>query len=386
MDRRKLMLLGAGALTASVLPGIGRAQAPAAPSPSSTPPLVPIRLSPDQVFRTTVCLRPFRGKGPRIETETVGRKQVVHNYGHGGSGWSLSWGSAEYAVRLAMQSSPRKIAVVGAGALGLTAALMAQRAGAQVTIYARERFPFVRSAFATGSWTPSSRVAMAAEVAPDFADRWETMARYAWSMHQSYVGLAGNPVEWMDQYLVRGGGRPGPRPAYADIKADFIHLDGRINDIVPHSQPVPNDAHPFASENVQRTNMLTFNVASLAHQLTEDFLEAGGRFVPAQFHSLSDFTRLKEKVIINCTGYGARALCKDESIVPVRGQIVWLAPQADAHYGFYYGGVSVLGRRDGVVVQDVGWNEMFGWNDDNETIDPVAARESIENVARVYRG
>lgn len=379
MDRRRLLLLGTGALTAAALPEIGRAQAPAANSS-----LVPIRLSPDQVFRTTVCLRPFRAKGPRIETETVGRKRVVHNYGHGGSGWSLSWGSAEAAVRLAMQSSPRKVAVVGAGALGLTAALMAQRAGADVTIYARERFPFVRSAFATGSWTPASRVAMAADVAPDFADRWETMARYAWRMHQSYVGLAGNPVEWMDHYFLRGG-REGPRPAYADADPGFIELGDRIGDIVPHSRPVPDEAHPFAFDNVRRTNILTFNVASLSHQLTEDFLNAGGTFVPAEFHSLSDFSRLKEKVIINCTGYGARALCKDESIVPVRGQIVWLAPQADAHYGFYYKGVSVLGRRDGVVVQDVGWNEMFGWNDDNETIDPVAARESIERVAGVYK-
>lgn len=380
MDRRRLLLLGTGALTAAALPEIGRAQAVA----SSNSSLVPIRLSPDQVFRTTVCLRPFRAKGPRIEAETIGRKLVVHNYGHGGSGWSLSWGSAEAAVRLAMQSSPRKIAVFGAGALGLTAALMAQRAGAEVTIYARERFPFVRSAFATGSWTPASRVAKMADVAPDFADRWETMARYAWRMHQSYVGLAGNPVEWMDHYFLRGG-REGLRPAYADADPGFIELDDRIGDIVPHSQPVPDEAHPFAFDNVRRTSILTFNVASLSHQLTEDFLNAGGTFVPAEFHSLADFSRLKEKVIINCTGYGARALCKDESIVPVRGQIVWLAPQADAHYGFYYKGVSVLGRRDGVVVQDVGWNEMFGWNDDNETIDPVAARESIERVAGVYK-
>jgi glycine/D-amino acid oxidase-like deaminating enzyme len=382
MDRRRLLLWGTGALTASALPGMVRAQA--SPLPPSSSALVPIRLSPDQVFRTTVCLRPFRAKGPRIETEEVGRKLVVHNYGHGGSGWSLSWGSAEYAVRLAMQKSPRRIAIIGAGALGLTAAIMAQRAGAQVTIYARERFPHVRSAYATGSWTPASRIAMQADVAPDFADRWETMARYAWGMHQSYVGFGDRPVEWMDQYFVRGG-REGPRPAYADKEPGFIHLDDRIGDIVPHSQPVALDAHPFAFDNVRRTNILTFNVAALSHQLTEDFLNAGGRFVPAEFHSLSDFTHVKEKVIINCTGYGARALCKDESVVPVRGQIVWLAPQDNAHYGFYYRGVSVLGRRDGVVVQDVGWNELFGWNDDNETVDPAAARESIERLAGVYR-
>ena len=43
-----------------------------------------------RLFDITVCLRPFRAQGPRIEAETIGDALVVHNYGHGGSGWSLS--------------------------------------------------------------------------------------------------------------------------------------------------------------------------------------------------------------------------------------------------------------------------------------------------------
>src|SRR6201999_2702982 len=102
------------------------------------PPLAPVRAHPDRLFDITVCLRPFRAQGPRIETEQVGDTLVVHNYGHGGSGWSLSWGSAALAVRMAMASSPAEVAVLGCGALGLTAAVTAQRAGAKVTIYARD--------------------------------------------------------------------------------------------------------------------------------------------------------------------------------------------------------------------------------------------------------
>ncbi len=48
---------------------------------------------PDRMFRVTVCLRPFRAAGPRIEAEWIDTKYVVHNYGHGGSGWSLSSGA-----------------------------------------------------------------------------------------------------------------------------------------------------------------------------------------------------------------------------------------------------------------------------------------------------
>jgi D-amino-acid oxidase len=55
-------------------------------------PIIPIRADLDRMFRITVCLRPFRATGPRQDVERVSDKVVVHNYGHGGSGWSLSWG------------------------------------------------------------------------------------------------------------------------------------------------------------------------------------------------------------------------------------------------------------------------------------------------------
>ena len=56
----------------------------------STPyiPLVPLRASVDRIFDITVCTRPFRAAGPRLDVEQVGDTLVVHNYGHGGSGWS----------------------------------------------------------------------------------------------------------------------------------------------------------------------------------------------------------------------------------------------------------------------------------------------------------
>lgn len=355
----------------------------------------PIRASADRIFRTTVCLRPFRAAGPRIAVEQVGRKRVVHNYGHGGSGWSLSWGSAELAVPMAMADGVRDIAVIGAGALGLTAALTAQRAGARVTIYAKEQFPHVRSARATGTWSPDSRIAMEKAVDPGFADRWERMARTSFSLYQSYLGLAGDPVEWTDRYILSDNAPgaaaplaalappailpPAPAPSRPD---DFLHLESRLRDIMPRSVALPPGAHPFRAAHVRRNSSLTFNVADLAHQLTSDFLIAGGRIEPRVFHAPGDLTRLKEKAIINCTGYGARALWRDESIVPVRGQIAWLIPQPGATFGVYYHGIALLARRDGIVVQPVGEDEWFGYGDANEAPDPAAAHAAVAEVAR----
>ena len=377
MDRRTLLQSGLAAGTlALALAGQAKAAEPA---------LIPIRVDPAEVFRTTVCLRPFRATGPRIETEALGHKTVVHNYGHGGSGWSLSWGSAAEAVRLAMVSSPKKIAVIGAGALGLTAAITAQRAGADVTIYARERFPYVRSARATGSWTPDSRVAKTASVAPGFGDVWERMARTSLAMHQSFIGVAGNPVEWMDYYILRDAPSASPPPVDNTPDPGFIELGDRLSNIMPHGADLAADGLPFAASSVRRNVIMTFNVTDYSHQLESDFQLAGGRFEYADFQSPADLLKLKEHVLINCTGYGARALWKDETITPVRGQIVWLTPQEGVHYGMYHQGLSVLARRDGIVVQALGPNDNFGFGDDNETADPVAAQAAVAQLKRFYK-
>src|SRR5687767_15087711 len=142
----------------------------------------------------TVCLRPFRAAGPRLDSEMVGDKLVVHNYGHGGSGWSLSWGSADIVVKQALARGERDIAVIGCGALGLTAALVAQRAGARVTIYAKELMPHVRSAKATGVWSPDSRIALAAQAPPGFDALWEQMTRASYKTYLGLLGLPGDPV------------------------------------------------------------------------------------------------------------------------------------------------------------------------------------------------
>src|SRR4051794_39706984 len=89
--------------------------APTLPFYDALGPIVPIRAHVDRIFRITVCLRPFRAAGPRLDVERVGDKVVVHNYGHGGSGWSLSWGSADLVVRKALVASNGKkgVAVIG---------------------------------------------------------------------------------------------------------------------------------------------------------------------------------------------------------------------------------------------------------------------------------
>jgi glycine/D-amino acid oxidase-like deaminating enzyme len=375
--------LGGCAVTGAPLAGTSTG-AMGAPAPSrSYTPLAPVRADRDRIFDVTVCLRPFRAAGPRLDTEEIGEAFVVHNYGHGGSGWSLSWGSGTIAVGKAMSRSPRKIAVIGCGALGLTAAILAQRAGAEVTIYAKELLPQARSARATGSWTPDSRIALTDVAGPAFGDLWEEMARTSFKAYRNYLGLPGKPVEWTDRYSVNDEAHPGHEPPKpGDL--DFGEYSDRIRDLTPRWEAMAPGSTPFQAPFVRRTSSMQFNIADYGHTLMSDFLLAGGKIERREFHTPADIAALPEKVVINCPGYGGRALWKDESIVPVRGQIQWLIPQPEVNYGVFYKDVSVLSRTDGIVVQAVEGGDMKGYKTETETPDRGEVDRAVAVVAELY--
>lgn len=354
-----------------------------------TPPLVRLRIDARLITRTTVCLRPFRAVGPRLEVETVGDKRVVHNYGHGGSGWSLSWGSAAIAAAYAMQGGARDVAVIGCGAIGITTAITLQRAGARVTIYASERLPQSRSARASGMWTPDSRIADADRVSAGFAALWERMARLSWARHQTYVGLPGEPVSFVDRYILAAAANDAakpspPRPTAADKDIRFAEYADALHDIVPRSRQLSPDEHPFPVASAKRAPVMQFNVADLADRLTTEFLMEGGRIETRTFNAPSELTTLAQPVVVNCTGYGARALFADDSIVPFRGQIAWLPPQPEVRYSVYYNGVSVIPRPDGVGIQALRGGDMLGYADENEIPDRAETEAAIARIAPLW--
>jgi len=389
LDRRRL-IQGGSAITGVSLLGLAGCATTAGPT-SSGPDrnarldLAPIRAVADRIFDITVCLRPFRAAGPRLDTEQLGDTLVVHNYGHGGSGWSLSWGSSMIAVGKAMAQSPREVAVIGCGALGLTSAILAQQAGANVTIYARDLLPQSRSARATGAWTPDSRIALTSSAPAGFGAVWEQMARTSFKTYRNYLGLPGNPVEWVDRYNIYDNDpdtedRPGSAPG----ALEFAQYHDRIRDLTPHAQRLPAGATPFPAPYVERGANLMFNIADYGHTLMSDFLVAGGRIERREFNAPAELTLLREKVVINCPGYGARALWSDASITPVRGQIAWLIPQPEVTYGVFYRDVNVLPRRDGVVVQALAGGDMRGYGDTNETPDRAEADSAVATIAGLY--
>ena len=372
-------------LRASLLAGaLGGCSTAMRGSAGGAPNLAPIQAQLDRIVDVTVCVRPFRPAGPRVEAEQLGDTLVVHNYGHGGSGWSLSWGSSARAVQMAMAGSPREVAVIGCGVLGLTSAILAQRAGAQVTIYARDQLPLTRSVRATGEWTPDSRIALAHVAAPGFADVWEEMARNAFRIHSDYIGRPGTPVEWIDQYavtdeaVVQSSGdrlRQGP---------DFASYGSRIRDLMPTWQRLPADIAPFDAAAVSRSQIMMFNLTQYGNTLLNGFFAAGGQFQRAEFQEPAQIAALGKKVVINCPGYGARTLWKDDTLIPVRGQLAHLTPQPAVRYGVIWRQVIAVPRRDGIVVQSFEGGEEQGYGDGSEVPDRAESERAVMTLAELF--
>jgi glycine/D-amino acid oxidase-like deaminating enzyme len=383
--RRDFVRQGAAALGAMAFAAHERAVSGPAAAGTCVPRLPPVRASMDRVIKITVCTRPFRAQGPRLEVERIGHKTVVHNYGHGGSGWSLSWGSSSIAVSKALSTGIRDCAVIGCGALGLTSAITLQRAGARVTIYARELPPELRSMWATGVWSPDSRVCLADQATPTFKSLWAQMARVSYRAYSNYIGLPGAPVDWYDNYELTE--TPYDRFAAEQAAANTMAFAELQREMTPEIGPRPADlapgSHSFPVPYVRRATNMMFNLIAYQRLLLSDFLAAGGSVEQREFHVPRDLAHLPQPCIINCTGYGARALFGDESVVPVRGQLTRLIPQPEVNYGLTYRNVFVVPRRDGIVLQYFGADEAQGYNDPSTEPDLQEARQAVDTIAQL---
>src|SRR5687768_1410444 len=113
MDRRSVLKSGGAALLGLGLAGcrtMGGASVRVT-RPASRLTLPPVLASWDRIIRTTVGLRPHRPAGFNVSAEKLDDKAVIHNYGHGGAGHSLGWGSGLLAAELALahRSEERRV-------------------------------------------------------------------------------------------------------------------------------------------------------------------------------------------------------------------------------------------------------------------------------------
>ncbi|WUH89568.1 FAD-binding oxidoreductase [Streptomyces sp. NBC_00433] len=190
--------------------------------------------------------------------------------------------------------------VIGAGVIGLTSALRLQEAGARVAVVTAEPSAETTSSVAAAVWYPTRTA---------FEDRvlgWATRTydEFAREAADGVPGVVMRPT----RMLLRGAAS-GP-PWWAAAVPDFRAL-GREDVRAPFAA-----GWAFTVPSVEMSRYLPW--------LQGRFTGAGGTLIRRRMDALEQ-AGVWASTVVNASGLGARTLCGDTDVRPVRGQLVLVA-------------------------------------------------------------
>jgi len=221
-------------------------------------PLPPVLVDPARIVRSYGCLRPYRASGFVVRREQIGDKVLVHNYGHGGAGITLSWGSSALAARLGLHGHAGPVAVIGSGVMGLATARLVQEAGLPVTIYTADLPPNTTSNLAGGQWGPTGHYRESA-VTPEWRAQYSEALAISWRRF-SALDADRYGIRWLPTYTEADRvGPPGLEPYY------------------PDSRRLGGGDHPFPMADLAVYRTMYVETGRYMTRLLEDFLSAGGK-------------------------------------------------------------------------------------------------------------
>lgn len=314
-------------------------------------------------MRVVCGLRPCRRGGLRIERERLDSigKTVVHNYGHGGCGVTLGFGTAIEAAGLVEQESEpgEAIAVLGSGVVGLTSALELLQRGHAVTVYADRMSADTTTLLAGALWLPTGI---------EFGDSPE---RVAW--FHGVLGASHQRFQEIDRDRFGVERLPVYEPAYAPMEERYFNNGTVDAPVVIERLPL---AGPPRSGKVFSTDFIHTGVFLAA--LVAEIKRLGGRFVQRRFGSVEDLGQLDERVMVNAMALGSKTVFGDRSMYAARGILVHLKPQAlgyCVHDGYKY----MFPREDCLIL-----GGCFLADDWNDQPDEAIAAEIIAHHRRFF--
>lgn len=318
-------------------------------------------LSDDQVLRVVAGIRPCRRGGLRLEIDQIESKPVIHNYGHGGCGITLSMGTAIAAGDLldSVSSPGSSVAVLGAGVVGLTTARLLAQRGYAVNIYAQQMGTQTLSALAGALFLPVGIESEHPDIGKD---------RFLEILQDSKSALMElDPVRYGIEEL------PVYEPAFVHDE-EFLFGNGTID------PPLPLDRLPLPGppRSGQLFTTLFIHTLRFLDALLGDCRDAGIEIHERVFTDQHELNALPEDSVVNCLALGSRTLFDDQAMYPARGVLVHMNPQKlgyIVHDGYRY----MFPREDALILG--GCFDEGVWDDTpNEEI----AREILAHHRRFF--
>ncbi|HVW09990.1 MAG TPA: FAD-dependent oxidoreductase [Bryobacteraceae bacterium] len=339
------------------------------PLPAAAGHLYPVNVSPDRVIRTLTGLRPFRPSGFVVRAETLEGKTVVHNYGHGGAGITLSWGTAHLAELEARKTGQREVAVVGAGAVGLAAARLFTERGYRVSIYTKDLPPDTTSNIAGGQWFPFTVYDVDC-LTPEFEEQLWTAAEFAYRRYQTMAGDYYG-IRWLPNFQMSDAPLP--------VNGLFAR-DSPLFAMLPEFADIAPGHHPFPFRYVRRFDTMFIEPPVYLEAMVRELRIAGVSIAVREFQEARDLASLPEPVVVNCTGLGAKKLFDDDELTPIKGQLTVLLPEPEVTYATLPPELYMFPRRDGIVLG--GSHDRGVWD---LTPDPDETARVLAGHAKIFR-
>jgi glycine/D-amino acid oxidase-like deaminating enzyme len=330
---------------------------------------------------------PPGSSGVRISRETIGagssRKHIIHNYGHGGAGITLSFGSARQAfdlidlsVREVLAAGSRpSIIVLGSGIIGLTTAKQIvegwKREWPRLNLTVRAvAFRDTTSFIAGGQFEPSVIFGTY-----ERAGRLPELHRLLNDSHRRICALG-----------------PDGRRAYGITRRRNFSLVRDIPGYRSAYMPRTIVAEPLRWQRFPFVGLEAFsgyeyetwliNPATMMPALRSELEDQGVQFSIGTRHAVARgaIPSLSQNIIVNCTGIGSAQIFPDAGLRGVRGHLVYLRNRDSLRYLLSAGcnvqrgdmtewrGAYLFARNDAIVVGG-SWSPYLGG-------DPIAVDEA----------
>lgn len=278
--------------------------------------VTPPKLEANYLGQKILCHRPMRHGAPNLSIEQQDNKIVINNYGHGGSGWTLGPGSANYVINLLVNSEYARdlekntpISIIGAGAIGLfTAYTLHQQGFTDITIIA-DRFEGLTSHNAGGLLAPVSM-----DNNPEMQQIINQIGIDAYTFYKAIA--VGDHTDFSQGAMVV--------PSYFEKREDS-GLEPYVGKVMQPAKDVILDFGNGTTRNmVAYDDGIFIDTAKMMVVLTKHLKQHNIKFVKKKLSSLAE---VSSKFVINCSGLGAAQLNADSAVEPVQGHLIMLKDQ-----------------------------------------------------------
>ncbi len=252
----------------------------------------------------------------------------------------------------------KKVVVIGAGISGLATAYILVQAGYHVTIIAQEFSPNITSNKAAAFWFP-----------------------YHIRNDKRGISWCSESYEYYEQLSTNAATGVSMQKLVKAVKHGVQQTETTWYDFMPPHSYRCMDANelPVGYAAGYEAVVPLIETQIFLPYLQQQLVNSGVEFIQQSINNLQVYTQ-QYNFVINCTALGARQLCNDESVIPVRGQVALLEPKENLSLFLdNESSIYIVPRKDAIIV---GGTYEEGIED--ALTDPETIKQLLTNAYHVF--